>query len=337
MQTNMIWNILGALALLMAALPARGAEERFVPTTVSQEAAELIRGLEPDSLPAGTKQEWQAVCEAAEKGMQALNDQASENYPSKMERRSIAGMEHLLLTPRNFDSDNSQRILVYVHGGAHTVSSPDSTLVSSLPAAHFTRTRVLAVRYPLAWQQPHPASRDLIVAVYRAILKDYAPRRIAMYGDSAGGAALMSAILRMRDEGLPMPAAVGLLSPWADVTKTGDSQTLLEDADLPLDYEGNLKAPAELYAAGKDLRDASVSPVYADYRKGFPPTFISSGTRDSFLSHCARLQRKLIDAGIENKLVIHEGMWHVFQAMRIPEEKAAWRDMAAFFERHWAR
>ncbi len=337
MKTNMIWNILATLALLTAALPARSAEERFVPTTVSQEAAELIRELEPDSLPAGTMQEWQAAWEATEEAFRALNEQAREHYPAQIERRSIAGMEHLLLTPRNLDPANAQRILVYVHGGAHTVSSPDSTLVSSLPAAHFTRTRVLAVRYPLAWQKPHPASRDLIVAVYRAILKDYAPRRIAMYGDSAGGAALMSAILRMRDEGLPMPAAVGLLSPWADVTKTGDSQTLLEDADGALDYEGNLKASAELYAAGRDLRDPSVSPLYADFRKGFPPTFISSGTRDMFLSNCARLQRKLIDAGIENQLVIYEGMWHVFQVFPIPEAKDAWRDMAAFLERHWAR
>ena len=56
-----------------------------------------------------------------------------------------------------------------------------------------------------------------------------------------------------------------------------------------------------------------------------------------FLSHCARLQRKLIDAGVENQLVVYEGMWHVFQMFRIPEEHDAWRDMAAFFERHWAR
>ncbi len=309
----------------------------FIPSTVSEEAAQVIRELKPDSLPAGTKEEWQAAWEATEEAFRALNDRAREDYPGKVERRSIAGMEHLLVSPENYDPINADRILVYVHGGAHTVSSPDSTLYGSLPAAHFTRTRVLSVRYPLAWEKPHPASRDQIVAVYRALLEEYPPRRIAMFGDSAGGAALMSAILKIRDLGLPMPAAVGLLSPWADVTKTGDSQTLLEDADGALDYEGNLKASAELYAAGLDLRDPSVSPLYADFRKGFPPTYISTGTRDMFLSNCARLQRKLIDAGIETQLVIYEGMWHVFQVFPIPEAKDAWRDMAAFLERHWAR
>ena len=85
------------------------------------------------------------------------------------------------------------------------------------------------------------------------------------------------------------------------------------------------------------MTNPSISPLYADFKKGFPPSYISTGTRDLFLSHCARLQRKLNDAGIENQLVVHEGMWHVFQGMRLPEEKDAWRDLTAFFERRWAR
>ena len=329
------WLSVG-LALVMLAGGASG-QERFVPSTVSKDAAQLIRVLEPDSLPAGTKDEWRAAWEATEEALRPLNDQVREIYPAKIERRSISGVEHLLVTPDSHDPLNAERILVYVHGGAHTATSPDSTLYISLPAAHFTHTKVLAVRYPLAWQEPHPASRDLIVAVYQKLLKSYLPRRIAMFGDSAGGAVLMSAVLRMRDEGLPMPAAVGLLSPWADASKAGDSQTLLEDADGALDYEGNLKASAELYAAGRDLTDPSVSPLYADFRKGFPPAYVSSGTRDMFLSHCARLQRKLLDAGIENQLVVYEGMWHMFQVFPIPEAQDAWRDMAAFLQKHWAR
>ncbi|MBT8128211.1 MAG: alpha/beta hydrolase [Gammaproteobacteria bacterium] len=329
------WLSVGMVLVIMAG-EANG-QERFVPSTVSKEAAKLIRELEPDHLPAAIKEEWQATWKATEESFRALNARALEEYPAEIERRSIAEMEHLLLIPSSYDPVNAGRILVYVHGGAHTVSSPESTLMSSLAAAHFTRTKVLAVRYPLAWQKPHPASRDVIVAVYQTLLEDHLPRQIAMYGDSAGGAALMSAVLRIRDQGLPMPAALGLLSPWADVTNAGDSQALLQDADVTLDYEGNLKASAELYAAGKDLRDPSVSPLYADFRKGFPPAYISTGTRDMFLSHCARLQRKLIDAGIENELVVHEGMWHVFQVYPVPEARDAWRDMAAFLERHWAR
>ena len=188
-----------------------------------------------------------------------------------------------------------------------------------------------------AWQSPHPAARDLVVAVYKELLESYSPRRIAAYGDSAGGALLMSAVLKLRDDGVATPAVLGLISPWADITKTGDSPTVLRGADPILDYDLNLKASAAIYATDQDMRDPSVSPLYADFRNGFPPSYISSGTRDLFLSHCSRLQRKLLDAGIENQLVVYEGMWHVFQGFPIPEADDAWRDMTAFIERHWAR
>ncbi len=95
-----------------------------------------------------------------------------------------------------------------------------------------------------------------------------------------------------------------------------------------------------MYGKGQDLKDPSVSPIYADFNKGFPPSYISTGTRDLFLSNAVRVQRKLLDAGVVNQLVVYEGMWHVFQELpdpTIPEARVAWRDMAAFFERHWGR
>ncbi len=310
--------------------------EKSVPSTISDQAAELLRELEPDSLGADTTEAWRAIWEATEEAFQDLNAQAVEQYPATIDRRSIAGVDHLFVTPSTHDDVEPNRILVYVHGGAHTVSTPESMLIGILPAAHFTRSQVLAVRYPLAWQAPHPASRDTVIAVYGELLESYSPQRVAIAGDSAGAALVMSAVLKARDDGMPLPAALALLSPWADVTKTGDSLTLLEGADPTLDYEGNLRAPARLYATGQDLRDPSISPLYADFERGFPPSYISSGTRDLFLSHCARLQRKLLDAGIDNQLVVHEGMWHVFQAYPLPESESAWRDMAAFLGRHWA-
>lgn len=313
------------------------AQKKFVPSTISEEAAAIITEVSPGEAAPSSKQEWQASWEANEKTNKSANDEALQSYPAKVEKTTIAGKEHLLLTPSNYDPENDDRIIVYIHGGEHTFYSPETTLISSLPAAHYARTKVLAVRYPLAWQAPHPASRDLVAAVYRDLLKTYAPRRIAMFGDSAGGALLMSAILKVRDDGLPMPAVLGLISPWADITKEGDSQTLLESADPILNYDLNLKASAETYAAGQELKDPSISPLHADFMKGFPAFYVSTGTRDLFLSHCARLQRKLIDAGIDNQLVVYEGMWHVFQSVSIPEQAAAWRDMITFFDRHWAR
>lgn len=83
-----------------------------------------------------------------------LNDQVREIYPAKIERRSISGVEHLLITPDSYDPLNAERILVYLDGGAHTATSPDSTFYISLPAAHFTQTKVLAVRYLRAFKSP---------------------------------------------------------------------------------------------------------------------------------------------------------------------------------------
>lgn len=319
-------------------------QEKFVPNTVSKGAQELIRTLTPGSKSGirfeDPKDIWQKAWKDNEKSWDKATDDSKRLYPASIETKTIAGVDHLLLTPKSYDAENDKRIIIYVHGGAHTFFSPESTLVASLPAAHFTRTKLLAVRYPLAWQQPHPASRDRVVSVYKEMLKSYSPQQIAMYGDSAGGGALMSAVLKVRDDGMPTPAVLGLISPWADVSKTGDSYTINQGADLILHYAGNLADSAKTYARGQDKKDPSVSPLYADFKKGFPPSIITSGTRDLFLSLAVRLQRKLLDAGIENQLIVYEGMWHVFQELpdpTIPEARTAWIDLANFFNRHWAR
>jgi monoterpene epsilon-lactone hydrolase len=199
---------------------------------------------------------------------------------------------------------------------------------------------VLGLRYPLAWESPFPAARDRLVSVYKELLKTHSPQHIAMAGDSAGGGLVMSSILKIRDVGLPMPAVAGLLSPWADISKTGDSMAVAAGHDPLINYDKNLAASAKLYANGIDLRDPRVSPIYSDFTLGFPPTFISSGTRDHFLSHASRLQRKLTDAGVDNSLYVYEGMWHVFQIAPdpvLPEAGIAWTDFIQFIERHLAR
>lgn len=339
---KLLWLGLGLVFLLLGT--ETNAQDKFVPSTASKAAQDLIKTLTPGSEPGirfeDAKEVWQKAWEDNEKSWDHAATEAKKLYPAKIAKVSIDGAEHLLITPDSYDPINDKRIIIYVHGGAHTFFSPESTLVASLPGAHFSRTKLIAVRYPLAWQKPHPASRDRVVAVYKEMLKTHSPQHIAMYGDSAGGGTLMSAVLKIRDDGLPMPAVLGLISPWADITKTGDSYTLNEGADIILHYEGNLVDSARTYARGQDLKHPSISPLYADFGKGFPPAYISSGTRDLLLSIAVQLQRKLLDAGIENQLIVYEGMWHVFQELpdpTIPEAKTAWRDMAVFFERHWAR
>jgi monoterpene epsilon-lactone hydrolase len=310
-------------------------------STISEEARSYIEKNEPTVLAPKSIEEWRkASASPLEPG--ELSDDVKgllELWPAKLKLLEIDGASHLLVTPKNLVASNDKRIVLYAHGGAYVFGSPEDQLGALARIANVMRVRVLGLRYPLAWQKPYPAARDRMVAVYSELLKTYSPQHVAMAGDSAGGGLVMSSVLKLRDDGLPMPAVLGLISPWADISKTGDSMVVTSGYDPLIDYDKNLAAAAKLYAGGLNLQDPNVSPIYADFSKGFPPTYISSGTRDHFLSHASRLQRKLTNASVTNSLFVYEGMWHVFQVAPpvIPEATHAWRDFAEFLNRHLAR
>ena len=131
-----------------------------------------------------------------------------------------------------------------------------------------------------------------------------------------------------------MPAAVVLWSPWADLTNEGDTQHALKDADPSLTYVGMLDNSALAYADGLDLKDPRVSPLYADFSKGFPPRLITDGTKCIFLSTSVRLFQKLEAAGQQANLDVYEGLWHVFQQVPVPESEVAIKKSAALINKH---
>jgi len=153
---------------------------------------------------------------------------------------------------------------------------------------------------------------------------------MAIIGDSAGGNLATRTVLTLRDSGLGMPAAVVLWAPWSDLTDEGDTAITLKDAEPILSYVNILEPSARAYADGLDLKDPRVSPLYADFAKGFPPTLIQDSTRTTFLSTSVRLYRKLDAAGAHPVLDLYEGMWHVFQADLVPEAETAVEKSAAF-------
>jgi len=112
-----------------------------------------------------------------------------------------------------------------------------------------------------------------------------------IYGDSSGGGLAAAVVLKMRDRGLGMPAAAVLVSPWLDVTLSGDTETTLHDADPNQLYEKHGKQAAAALANPGDQKDPYASPVYGYYSKGFPPTLIQGGLKETLLSGlsgCAR-------------------------------------------------
>ncbi len=139
------------------------------------------------------------------------------------------------------------------------------------------------------------------------------------------------AVLRARDEGLPLPAGVVLATPAADLTESGDTW----QTNLGLD---NLLTPspaASLYAAGHDLRDPYLSPVFGDFGQGFPPAILLSGTRDVLLSDTVRLHRALRGAGIPADLHVWEAASHGGFLGRAPEDDERTDEIRRFLARVW--
>lgn len=249
--------------------------------------------------------------------------------------RDFNGVRVLDIKPKDWQEDG--RVLIYAHGGAYTLFSARSTLTSSAVAAAATGLRILSIDYttpPKArWQQ----ITDEVVTVFRTLAdQSQAIQKTAIFGDSAGAGLVAGSVLKMRDQGLALPAAVVLWSPWSDITETGDTYVTLRDAEPSYLYEITLGPSALAYADISDQKHPYVSPVYGDYSKGFPPTLIQGGTRELFISNFVRHYQVMDQAGVDVKLDLYEGMPHVFQNKlpESPEARVALQKMKNFLQKH---
>jgi len=174
------------------------------------------------------------------------------------------------------------------------------------------------------------------MTVWKAALKQADPNNMAISGASAGGALTLEMVLRAKQEGLPLPAAIAPGTPMSDMTKVGDSFQINALVDNVLvSPDGFCDGATEFYARGHDLKDPLLSPVYGDMH-GFPPTILTTGTRDLLLSNTVRAHRKLRAAGVEAALQVYEGQSHAhcIRNDRTPETKEAFEEIAAFFDAH---
>ncbi|MTV36996.1 alpha/beta hydrolase [Duganella radicis] len=246
--------------------------------------------------------------------------------------RTIGGVPVIEVTPAHWKNDG--KVMVYVHGGGYVFGSAASNLLSAVLAADATHMRVVAVDHTVAprgkWQQ---ATSEVVSVLTGLKNEGYPLRSIAVFGDSAGGGLAAGAVLKMRDQGLGMPGAVVLWSPWSDITEAGDTYATLKDVDF-LRYKEQLGPAAAAYAAPAEQKNPYVSPVYGDYSKGFPPTLIQGGTREIFLSNFIRQYQAIDSAGGDAKLDLYEGLPHVFQVLlaNTPESQLALRKMNEFLQ-----
>jgi monoterpene epsilon-lactone hydrolase len=201
--------------------------------------------------------------------------------------------------------------------------------------AGYGRFRVISIDYRMAPDSPFPAGLDDSMAVWRTLVAQHEPRKMAIFGASAGGGLTLAMILRAKAEGLPLPAAIAPGTPWCDLTGAGDSLQANAFVDNVLvSNTGWVGAAAELYANGRDLREPLISPLYGDF-SGFPPAILTSGTRDLLLSDTVRAHRKLRQAGVEAVLQVFEGQSHAqFLDPGVPETEEAFGEITRFFDRH---
>ncbi len=226
--------------------------------------------------------------------------------------------------------------LLWAHGGGFVIGSPRSHAGLAGHLALAAGADVYLPDYRRAPEHPHPAATDDFFAAYRAVLeRGHDPARVAIGGDSAGGAIAILSALAIREMDLPSPAAMVLISPVTDLAATGASIESKASAE-PLLRRDWLRDAYRAYAGPLALTDPRVSPLYAEL-DGLPPTLIQVGEDEILLDDSIRFADRAWGAGVEVELERFPGLWHDFQveATLLRDAADAVGDIGAFLRRRW--
>ena len=260
--------------------------------------AHLAKGPALDTM---TVAEQRAQYERAEKAFPIAAD-------VKVEHVAVPTVPAEWLTP---PGARAGAAVLYLHGGGYVIGSPRSHrhLAAAIGAA--ARSSVLLPEYRLAPECPFPAAVDDAVAAYRWLLeRPVAPREIVIAGDSAGGGLTVATLLALRDAGVPLPAAAVCISPWTDLTCSGESYRTRAAVD-PIVTREAVGPMATAYLAGGDPKGALASPLFADLG-GLPPLLIQVGDAEVLLDDATVLAEHARKAGVDVTLEVWDEMIHVW-------------------------
>ncbi|MGH7398349.1 MAG: alpha/beta hydrolase [Candidatus Rokuibacteriota bacterium] len=216
------------------------------------------------------------------------------------------------------------RVVLYLHGGGYVIGSPRSHRHLAAAIARAAATDALLLDYRLAPEHPYPAAVDDATAAYRWLLdQGVAPERIVIAGDSAGGGLTVAALLALREARVPLPAGGVCISPWVDLTCSGESYRTKAEVD-PIVRRAGVEEMAKAYLGTTPPRSPMASPLFADLR-GLPPLLIHVGGDEILLDDAVQLAERARAAGVEATLEVYDRMihvWHWFLPM-LDEAQAA--------------
>jgi epsilon-lactone hydrolase len=299
-----------------------------MPTTISPEAQKWLQSLSQQKVgPPETLAERRTNTDAWRKMDSA---EARKLYPVNVEETTLAGVRTDIITP--LSDPGTKRVLINLHGGGF--NSDSGSLIEGIPIANLAKIKVVSVYYRLSPENPFPAAVEDVIAVYKELLKTYPAHSIGIFGTSAGAILTCEVAARLKQLGLPLPAALGIFSGLADFSRAGDSRQLFALNGFPGRMEpiDPNHLPDDQYVGKTDRKDPVLSPLFADLR-GMPPSLLVTSTRDILLSDTATLQRALLSAGNDAQLVVFEALPHAFwYHFQLPETKEALGLMAKFFD-----
>jgi len=261
-------------------------------------------------------------------------------YPATVEDSVLGGVPVQIVRPQSgIPSRNRKRILINLHGGGFVLGARTQSLVESIPFAVVGEIEVVSVDYRLAPEHRWPAANEDLNAVYKALLKTHRPSDIAIYGCSAGGLLTAQSVGWFAQAKLPLPAALGIFCSSTRETSFGDSAYITPalGSILPAPAPGdNGLGP---YFSTADTSSPLVIPSLAKSLLGrFPPTILISGTRASEMSAITRSHIDLVQAGVDARMFLWDGMDHGFLSEAdLPESREVYRIATEFFHEAMAR
>jgi epsilon-lactone hydrolase len=288
---------------------------------------------------------WSANRRTDEMTLQAARDLEYREMPKSFVYKSTATqvestlIQHVPVEWYNPPRADKQRVIMYIHGGAYCAKTPLVHRPMTIHMAELSETRIIAPDYRLAPEHPYPAGLDDVRLVYKHLLATgYAPENIFLMGDSAGGGMCLALMLCLRDEGLPLPAAAFLISPWVDLYAE-ETPRLLELAkkDAYIRLRG-LHTTAKWYAQELPLTHPHISPAFANL-KDLPPLLIHMSKDEVLLEGNERLVKQAQQDGVSVTFKTWDGLFHVFQIMSgiIPEARQSLQEAAWWIQKQPSR